>query len=296
MTSMTVILVLVRIILPFHKPLPWTPSNSKNAFEGIKITLFESITHSSNLFCFSEFIVPFQKWNLAFQDSNLQFDIPIWELVNLCLFSFKLTFDGAISGFEIACTAFGFHIVYNFGFSWKFDKNKELNLELQFLHCQNTIRITQVWHARGNFRDRADGAWRQFQNQQVWNAFWKSGLRSSKCSTKMMASEERDFTSANFNLSFYISYTSIALARQKVTSIENVPFHFVGASYAHLECELTISNAYGILLQTLENKLQIHFLKCEIASVKFKFWSIWVYLLFIWCCGFWIWSTKIRIW
>lgn len=82
------------------------------------------------------------------------------------------------------------------------------------------------------------------------SAFWKCGLRSSKCSTKMIPSEERDFTSANSNLSFYKSF--IALARQKINSIDIVHFHFVRAYYARLGWKLNISNAHDFLLQTLE--------------------------------------------
>jgi hypothetical protein len=66
----------------------------------------------------------------------------------------------------------------------------------------------------------------------------------------MIPSEERDFTSTNSYLSFYKSF--IALARQKITSIDIVHFHFVRAYYARLGWKLNISNAHDFLLQTLE--------------------------------------------
>jgi len=128
------------------------------------------------------------------------------------------------------------------------------------------------------------------------SAFWKCGLRSSECSTKMIPSKERDFTSANSNLSFYKSF--IALARQKITSIDIVHFHFVRAYYARLGWKLNISNAHDFLLQTLEKtnyKFTSSNVKLRLSNSNLNLFGFTficfggVVFEFDWCTKIWIW-------
>ena len=62
-------------ILHFNKTLPSSPSKSKNAFDGVKIILFDSIRHFSNWFCFFGFHDPISEM----QFSILRCIFAIWH-------------------------------------------------------------------------------------------------------------------------------------------------------------------------------------------------------------------------
>lgn len=183
-------------------------------------------------------------WISKMQSSIQTCKNAIWQtILTLCklLWPYKLTFYGAISGFDNACSALGCLILCNCGDFWKFANNEKLNLELQFLHCRDTFLVHQVWHDGGHFRDRPYVSWRQAKTSKCGSAFRKCILRASKCSPETKTSEECDYTSPNANWRFCRSFNTFA--RQKIGHLEVAVYQFVRAYFALPECLFNTSNA-----------------------------------------------------